>query len=84
MVKEQNAQSPERHISIPGFVLGMAIGSVVSRIILGFVFFFVVTPIGLLMRAVGRDPMNRELDTSMSSYREAISENKSNSFDKPF
>ena len=64
--------------------IGMAIGSVVSRIILAFVFFLVVTPIGLLMRSTGKDPMNRELDVDTPSYREAISENKSNSFDRPF
>lgn len=64
--------------------IGLAIGSVVSRIILGLVFFLVVTPIGIMMRATGKDPMNRQLDASVDSYREAISENKSNSFDRPF
>lgn len=63
---------------------GLIIGSIMSRIILGVVFFFVVTPIGLMMRATGKDPMNRTLDDSAESYREMISENKSNSFDKPF
>jgi hypothetical protein len=64
--------------------IGNVIGSIISRIILGIVFFLVVTPIGLIMRATGKDPMHRRLDPSASSYREAISENKSNSFDKPF
>lgn len=63
---------------------GLIMGSIISRIILGLVFFLVVTPIGLIMRATGRDPMNRQLDPEMASYREAISENKSHSFDKPF
>ena len=36
------------------------------------------------LRATGKDPMNRQLDDSLESYREPISENKSNSFDKPF
>ena len=64
--------------------IGHMIGSVISRIILGLVFFLVVTPLGLMMRATGKDPMNRRFDASLPSYREAISENKSNSFDKPF
>ena len=64
--------------------IGHMIGSVISRIILGLVFFLVVTPLGLMMRATGKDPMNRRFDPSLPSYREAISENKSNSFDKPF
>ena len=63
---------------------GLVIGSVMSRIILGIVFFLVVTPLGLLMRATGKDPMNRSFDRNCSSYREFIGENKSNSFDKPF
>lgn len=63
---------------------GLFMGSIISRIILGLVFFLVVTPIGLLMRATGKDPMNRTLDPDVESYREMISENKSNSFDKPF
>jgi large-conductance mechanosensitive channel len=63
---------------------GLIIGSIMSRIILGIVFFLVVTPLAILMRMTGKDPMNRQLDTTRESYREAISENKSNSFDKPF
>ena len=64
--------------------IGLAIGSVMSRVILGFVFFLVVTPIGIMMRATGKDPMNRQLDANVDSYREPMSENKSNSFDRPF
>jgi large-conductance mechanosensitive channel len=63
---------------------GLAIGSVISRIILGLVFFLLVTPLGIMMRATGKDPMNRQLDSSLDTYREPISEHKSNSFDKPF
>ena len=64
--------------------VGLLIGSVVSRVILGLVFFLVVTPIGLMMRAIGKDPMNRRLDDSATSYRELISEVKSNDYEKPF
>lgn len=63
---------------------GMAIGAVMSRIILGLVFFCVVTPVGLLMRATGKDPMRRRFDPDAASYREAISAHKSDSLDKPF
>ena len=63
---------------------GHFMGSIISRVILGLVFFLVVTPIGLMMRATGKDPMHRRLDPEAVSYREAISENKSHSFDKPF
>ena len=47
----------------------MIIGSVVSRIVLGFVFYLVVLPTGLIMRAVGNDPMRRKSDPQADSYR---------------
>lgn len=64
--------------------LGLGIGAVVSRIILGIVFFCVVTPLGLLMRATGKDPMRRQFDPAAASYRELVSADKSGSIDKPF
>jgi Saxitoxin biosynthesis operon protein SxtJ len=42
-----------------------------TRILLGFVFYGVVTPIGLLMRLRGRDPMRRQFDRQGQSYRVA-------------
>lgn len=44
------------------------IGWVVSHVLLGLVYFGVVTPIGLLMRAVGHDPMARRFDRSAPTY----------------
>jgi Saxitoxin biosynthesis operon protein SxtJ len=40
-----------------------------TRIVLGVVFYGVVTPIGLVMRALGRDPMRRQFDRTGDSYR---------------
>ena len=37
--------------------LSFVLGSVMSRLVMAFVFFGVITPIGLLMRLVGRDPL---------------------------
>jgi hypothetical protein len=44
------------------------IGWTVSHLLLGFIFFFVLTPIGLLLRVLGHDPMNRTLDRSAKTY----------------
>ena len=41
--------------------LARRIALVNSRIILGLIFFLVITPIGLLMRVFGRDPMARSI-----------------------
>ena len=48
--------------------LGVLLHRVVSPIILGFMFYAVVTPIGLLMRALGKDPLRLRFDGDASSY----------------
>ena len=62
---------------VPAFMrmvfLGMSyaawpIGFVVSHVILALVYYLVFTPIGLIMRLVGYDPMRRAFDDSASSY----------------
>ena len=44
------------------------IGFVVSHLLLGLVYFGVITPIGLLVRAMGHDPMTRRFDRSATTY----------------
>jgi len=44
------------------------IGWVVSHLVMAIVYYGVVTPIGLLLRLLGRDPMTRRLDRSARSY----------------
>jgi hypothetical protein len=46
--------------------LGLLIGKIISPIIMGFVFFFVVTPVGLLVRILRKDVMG--LKGGESSY----------------
>lgn len=48
--------------------LSVILGYFVSRILLTLIFFLVLTPTGLLMRLVGRDPMERKLDPNAQSY----------------
>lgn len=44
------------------------VGRVVSHLLMGIVYFGVVTPIGLLMRGVGYDPLARSLQRGPGSY----------------
>ena len=44
------------------------IGWVVSHVLLGTVFYLVVTPVGLAMKALKYDPMQRTLDPAAKSY----------------
>jgi hypothetical protein len=51
----------------------MALGEVLAwintPILLGVLYYAVVTPIGLVMRLTGRDPMRRQFDRAGESYR---------------
>jgi saxitoxin biosynthesis operon SxtJ-like protein len=49
--------------------LGHVLGWINTRIILGVVFYFVVTPIGFIRRLLGKDPMGKEIRTDLNTYR---------------
>jgi len=44
------------------------LGWVNTRLILGVFFYLVITPVGLIMRLLGRDPLLRKFDRSAVSY----------------
>lgn len=44
------------------------ISLVVNFLLLGIMFYLVVTPVALVFRLVGRDPLNRKLDPKLPSY----------------
>ena len=50
------------------FRFGLFLGKIISPIIMGVIFFLVVTPIGLLMRLFGKDVLNLKLNKKKSSY----------------
>ena len=49
------------------FKFGIFLGKVISPIIMGFIFFLVVTPIGLIMRLLGKDVLNLK-NSDIKSY----------------
>ncbi len=49
--------------------IGIALGWINTRILLGIFFYFIVMPIGLVMRLSGRDPMARKFDKHLETYR---------------
>src|SRR5262244_2662150 len=48
---------------------GEVLGWINTRIILGVLFYLLFTPLGLLMRLRGKDPMRRTLTPEAESYR---------------
>jgi hypothetical protein len=50
--------------------LGHALGLVNTRIILSLFFYLVLTPVGVVLRWMGKDPMRRAWDPAAVSYRQ--------------
>jgi hypothetical protein len=48
--------------------ISLPIGFVVSYLVLGILFFLVLTPFGLVFRLLGRDPLERRFDKASRSY----------------
>ena len=50
------------------FKFGMALGSIIAPIVMCFVFFIVITPIGLLLRVLGKDLLNKKFNNKINTY----------------
>lgn len=48
--------------------LGLLLGKIVAPIALGILFYAVLTPLGVLMRMTGKDPLRLKRDPSAASY----------------
>ena len=57
----------------PVYRVWMAIGHILgwinTRILLGVVFYGLFTPMGLAMRLIGKDPMRRQFEPEVDTYR---------------
>lgn len=65
-------------------LLGLALGYVNSRIILGALFFLVITPISFVLRAIGSDPMARKLDKASVTYRKLRPDGEKPNMEAPY
>ena len=50
------------------FKFGILLGKIVSPVIMGLIFFLVVTPIALIMRTIGKDLLNLKFNKKDESY----------------
>ncbi len=48
--------------------LGEILGKVIAPIVMGFIYFFVITPIGILLRLFGKDLLNIKLNKNKSYW----------------
>jgi uncharacterized membrane protein HdeD (DUF308 family) len=49
--------------------VGHVLGTINTRIILGIIYYLLITPMGLVMRLMGKDPMHRVLTQGTDTYR---------------
>ena len=52
------------------FKFGIFLGKIVSPIVMGIIFFFVVTPTGIIMRVLGKDLLNLKYNNNKSYWIE--------------
>ena len=50
------------------FKFGMILGAIVAPVVMGAVFFLVVTPIGIVMRTMGKDLINKKYNKKKETY----------------
>ena len=48
--------------------LGEILGKVISPIVMGFIYFIIITPIGILMRLIGKDLLNTKFNKDKSYW----------------
>ena len=64
--------------------LGLLLSKITTPIILGIVFFGVMLPVALIMRAMGHDPMRRKFDNNLQSYRNASHKAARKNVERPY
>ena len=55
-------------LNVLWFKFGILLGSIVAPIVMGIVFFLVITPIGFVMKIMGKDLLNKKKDNDKKSY----------------
>ena len=73
-----------KHFYINWMRLGLLLNRIVSPIVLGIVFFLVVTPMGLIMRMAGRNPMGKVVRSEGDTYRIISKVRDANHLEKPY
>ena len=55
-------------LNILWFKFGLLLGMIISPIVMGIVFFLVVTPIGFLMSLMGKDVLRKRYENNKNTY----------------
>lgn len=71
-------------IYYPWMKFGSILGWINTRIILGIIFFFLITPLGLFLRMIGKDFLSTRFEKSKQSYRKTSLSQSIKHMEKPF
>ena len=63
---------------------GFLMNAIMTRLVLGIVFYLVILPFGLIFRVRGKDLINRKWDKASHSYRVSSSKAADNDMERPF
>jgi len=50
------------------FKFGIVLGAIVAPIVMGIIFFLIVTPVGLIMKIIGKDLLSTKYDSRKKTY----------------
>ncbi|MBT9556057.1 MAG: hypothetical protein IV100_08520 [Myxococcales bacterium] len=71
-------------VRVGWFRLGLLLGAINAHLILGVLYFFVITPIGLGIRLLGKDPLGLRRDASRVTYRHPAPPRPRDHVERPF
>lgn len=57
---------------------------IMTRLLLGLVFYVVIWPLGCIMKITGKDPMARKWDKTLASYRVTSAPSNKEDMERPF
>jgi len=64
--------------------IGVLLGWINTRIILGIMFFIIFAPIAMVLKVIGKDAMARRTNMPIASYRVICSKPEHNHFERPY
>lgn len=64
--------------------VGLLLGKVTTPIVMGAIFFVIIFPVALIMRAMKHDPMRRSFEHDVASYRIESERPPKDHLEKPF
>jgi hypothetical protein len=64
--------------------MGMLMGAIMNPVILAIVYFALISPLGMIMRMFGHDPMGKKREASTTTYRTISRKLSAHNMERPF